>query len=222
MRVLIIEDHQRMADTIARGLRNNAFVVDVAYDGGEGLEKALANEYEVVVLDRDLPVLHGDEVCARLRAAAMPARIIMVTAASTTDDLVSGLDLGADDYLAKPFELAELLARLRALGRRSPQAMPTVLRFADLELDPARVLVKRAGRQLMLTPREFLVLEVLLRADGDVVSAEEIFEQAWDDRADPFTQSVRVIVSRLRSKLGDPPVIETVVTRGYRMAVVAT
>ncbi len=222
MRVLIIEDHRRMAETIARGLRNHAFAVDVAFDGEEGLEKALANEYEVIVLDRDLPKLHGDQVCARVRAAGLPARIIMVTAASSTDDLVTGLDLGADDYLAKPFELAELLARLRALGRRSPQAMPTVLRWGDLELDPARVLVKRAGRQLILTPREFLVLEVLMRADGDVVSAEEMFEQAWDDRADPFTQSVRVIVSRLRAKLGEPPLIETVVTRGYRMVAVGS
>jgi DNA-binding response OmpR family regulator len=218
MRVLIVEDQQRMADTLARGLRNHAMAVDVAYDGVEGLEKALANEYEIIVLDRDLPGIHGDDVCQRLRAEQVPARIIMVTAAATTDDLVSGLDLGADDYLAKPFELAELLARLRALSRRSPQAMPTVLRFADLELDPARVLAKRAGRLLILTPREFAVLEVLMRAEGGVVSAEELLEQAWDEHADPFTQSMRVIVSRLRSKLGDPPLIETVVTRGYRMA----
>jgi DNA-binding response OmpR family regulator len=218
MRVLIVEDQQRMADTLARGLRNHAMAVDVAYDGVEGLEKALANEYEIIVLDRDLPGIHGDDVCQRLRAEGVPARIIMVTAAATTDDLVSGLDLGADDYLAKPFELAELLARLRALSRRSPQAMPTVLRFADLELDPARVLAKRAGRLLILTPREFAVLEVLMRAEGGVVSAEELLEQAWDEHADPFTQSMRVIVSRLRAKLGDPPLIETVVTRGYRMA----
>ncbi|MEZ5138398.1 MAG: response regulator transcription factor [Acidimicrobiales bacterium] len=219
MRVLIVEDHELMAETLARGLRNHAYAVDVALDGEAGLEKALVNDYEVIVLDRDLPKLHGDELCARVRAAGRPARIIMVTAAATTDDLVAGLDLGADDYLAKPFELAELLARLRALGRRSPQASPTVLRFADLELDPARVRVERGGRPVTLTPREFLVLQVLLRAEGEVVSAEEIFEQAWDDRADPFTQSVRVIVSRLRAKLGEPPLIETVVTRGYRMAV---
>jgi DNA-binding response OmpR family regulator len=221
MRVLIVEDQQRMADTLARGLRNHAMTVDVAYDGHEALEKGLANEYEIIVLDRDLPGIHGDDVCQRLRAERIPARIIMVTAAATTEDLVSGLDLGADDYLAKPFELAELLARLRALSRRSPQAMPTVLRFADLELDPARVIAKRGGRQLILTPREYAVLEVLMRAEGAVVSAEDLFEQAWDEHADPFTQSMRVIVSRLRSKLGDPPLIETVVTRGYRMAELA-
>jgi len=217
MRVLVVEDQQRMADTLARGLRRHAMAVDVAYDGIGGLEKARSNDYDVVVLDRDLPGLHGDEVCRQLRQAQVGSRIIMVTAASTVDDLVTGLDLGADDYLAKPFELAELLARLRALGRRSPNVSPAVLRFGDVELDPAAMAVSRAGRPISLTPREHAVLAVLLRAGGQLVSAEDLFEQAWDDRADPFTASVRVIVSRLRSKLGDPPLIETVVTRGYRL-----
>lgn len=217
MRVLIVEDQQQMADTLARGLRRHTMAVDVAYDGVEALAKARQNGYDVIVLDRDLPGIHGDEVCRQLNADGNPSRIIMVTAAASINDLVDGLDLGADDYLPKPFELAELLARLRALARRSPTVTPTVLRFADLELDPANLTVKRAGRHLMLTPREQAVLAVLMQADGAVVSAEDIFEQAWDDRADPFTASVRVIVSRLRSKLGDPPLIDTVVTKGYRL-----
>ena len=217
MRVLIVEDQERMADTLARGLRNHTMAVDVAYDGIDGLEKARTNPYDVIVLDRDLPGLHGDLLCRLLRSEDNPARVIMCTAASTTADLVTGLDLGADDYLSKPFELAELLARVRALGRRGPQVSPTVLTWADLELDPARITVKRNGRHLMMTPREHAVLEVLMRAQGEVVSAEALFERAWDDRADPFTASVRVIMSRLRAKIGEPPLIETVVTRGYRM-----
>lgn len=217
MRVLIVEDHVHLADTLAKGLRRHTMSVDVAYEGFEALEKAQVNEYDVIVLDRDLPGLHGDEICRRLHAEGTPSRIIMVTAAASLSDLVDGLDLGADDYLPKPFELEELLARVRALGRRSATVSSTVLRFADLELDPARVVVKRAGRHLILTPREFAVLAVLMRADGAVVSAEELFEQAWDERSDPFTASVRVIVSRLRSKLGDPPLIDTVVTKGYRL-----
>ena len=218
MRVLIVEDHEQLAETLARGLRRHAMAVDVAQDGAVALAKAEATTYDVVILDRDLPVVHGDDVCRRLQQRACPSRIIMVTAAAGVDDLVEGLDLGADDYLAKPFELAELLARLRALRRRSVPATSPVLRVADLELDPAQLRVARAGRPIELTPREFAVLAVLLRADGAVVSAEQLFEQAWDERADPFTASVRVIVSRLRSKLGDPPLIHTVVTRGYRLA----
>lgn len=217
MRVLIVEDHVQMADTLAKGLRRHTMAVDVAYEGFEALEKAQANDYDVIVLDRDLPGLHGDEICRRLHADGTRSRIIMVTAAASLSDLVGGLDLGADDYLPKPFELEELLARLRALGRRSTTVSSSVMTFADLELDPARVLVKRGGRHLILTPREFSVLAILMRADGAVVSAEELFEQAWDDRADPFTASVRVIMSRLRAKLGDPPLIDTVVTKGYRL-----
>jgi DNA-binding response OmpR family regulator len=217
MRVLVVEDEVRLANTLARGLRNHAMAVDVAYDGIGALEKAAVNQYDVVVLDRDLPGIHGDDVCRRLRDASSGARIIMVTAASSLDDMVSGLDLGADDYLPKPFDLRELLARLRALGRRGPVTAPTVLRWADLEVDPARMTATRGGVALDLTPREHAVLTVLLRADGGLVSAEELFEQAWDERSDPFTTSVRVIVSRVRSKLGEPALIETVVTRGYRM-----
>ena len=217
MRVLIAEDHEHLAATLARGLRRHAMAVDIAHDGASALEKATSNGYDVIVLDRDLPVLHGDDVCRTLHAAGTESRIIMVTAASTLDDLVEGLDLGADDYLAKPFELAELLARLRALQRRTVRAASPVLRFGSLELDPAQVRVTRAGRPVVLTPREFAVLAVLMRADGAVVSAEQLFEQAWDERTDPFTASVRVIVSRLRSKLGEPALVETVVTKGYRL-----
>jgi DNA-binding response OmpR family regulator len=215
---MIVEDHEQLARTLARGLRRHAMAVDLAHDGATALAKADVTAYDVIVLDRDLPVVHGDEVCRRLRSVGSPSRIIMVTAAATLDDLVEGLDLGADDYLTKPFELAELLARLRALQRRSTPAASPVLRFEDLELDPAQLRVTRAGRPVDLTPRELAVLAVLLRADGGVVSAEQLFEQAWDDRADPFTASVRVIVSRLRAKLGDPPLIRTVVTKGYRLA----
>ena len=220
MRVLVVEDQARLADTLAKGLRRHAMAVDVAYDGTDGLAKALVNDYDVVVLDRDLPGMHGDDVCTSLRATGRPTRIIMLTAAATIDDLVVGLDLGADDYLAKPFDFAELLARLRALGRRSPVVAPSVLRYADVELDPARLTVTRAGAPIDLTPREFAVLEVLLRAGGEVVRTEEILEKAWDEHADPMTTSVRVIMSRLRTKLGPPPVIETLVTRGYRMRLV--
>jgi DNA-binding response OmpR family regulator len=218
MRVLVVEDQVRLANTLARGLRNHAMAVDVAYDGIGALEKAELNRYDVVVLDRDLPGVHGDDVCRRLREANSGVRIIMVTAASSLDDMVTGLDLGADDYLPKPFDLRELLARLRALGRRGPVTSPTVLRWADLEVDPARMVATRAGAALDLTPREHAVLTILVRAEGGLVSAEELFEKAWDERSDPFTTSVRVIVSRLRAKLGEPPLIETVVTRGYRMA----
>ena len=217
MRVLVIEDQARMADTLAKGLRRHAMAVDIAYDGTDGFEKACINDYDVVVLDRDLPGMHGDDVCTSLRAAGRSSRIIMLTAAAAIDDLVSGLDLGADDYLAKPFEFAELLARLRALGRRSPTVSPSLLRYADIELDPARVTVTRGGRPVILTPREHAVLELLLRANGDVVPTEELLEKAWDEHVDPLTTSVRVILSRLRSKLGEPQVIETVVTRGYRL-----
>jgi DNA-binding response OmpR family regulator len=218
MRLLVVEDQVRLANTLAKGLRRHAMTVDVAYDGIGALEKVRLNSYDVVLLDRDIPGIHGDELCRLVRASGSDVRIIMVTAAASTDDLVEGLDLGADDYLAKPFDLRELLARIRALGRRAGDVRPSVLRFADVELDPARMAVTRGGAELDLTPREHAVLAILMRADGAVVSSESLFEQAWDERADPFTASVRVIVSRLRSKLGDPPLIETVHTRGYRMS----
>lgn len=208
-----------LASTIARGLRRRGYAVDVASDGEEGLGKALVNDYDVVLLDRDLPGIHGDEVCRQIRLARREARILMLTAAASLDDLVGGLALGADDYLTKPFRFAELVARVQALGRRGGPSAPTTLLVADVELDPARHVVRRAGAPVRLTAREFAVLEVLLRADGQVVSAEELLEKAWDELADPFTSSVRVIISRLRSKLGEPSVIETVVGRGYRVGI---
>lgn len=217
MRVLIVEDEQRLAETLARGLRRHGMAVDVALDGEVGFEKALVNDYDVIVLDRDLPKRHGDEVCRELRAAGRSSRILMLTAASGVDDLVEGFELGADDYLGKPFAFAELLVRLRALGRRTDVTRPSVLRAGDLELDPARLTARRSDGLLSLTPREFAVLQVLLEADGRIVSAEELLEKAWDEHADPFTTSVRVIVSRLRSKLGPPAVIATVVGKGYRI-----
>ena len=217
MRLLVVEDQVRLANTLAKGLRRHAMAVDVAYDGIGALEKVRLNSYDVVLLDRDLPGIHGDDLCRMVRASGSGVRIIMVTAAASTDEMVEGLDLGADDYLAKPFELRELLARIRALGRRSGEVRPSLLGVADVELDPATMIVTRAGVELDLTPREHAVLAILLRAEGAVVSSETLFERAWDERADPFTASVRVIVSRLRSKLGDPPLIETVHTRGYRL-----
>ena len=217
MRLLIVEDEPTLASTVARGLRRRGFAVDIAVDGEHGLHKAMVNDYDVVVLDRDLPRLHGDDVCRALRAGGRDARILMLTAAAALDDLVDGLALGADDYLTKPFRFAELVARVQALGRRTGRSDPSVLCVADVELDPARHEVQRAGGTVRLTAREFAVLEVLLRAEGRVVSAEELLEKAWDELTDPFTSSVRVIVSRVRSKLGEPSVIQTVVGRGYRM-----
>ena len=217
MRLLIVEDEPPLAATLARGLRRRGFAVDVAGDGGEGLEKAAVNDYDVIVLDRDLPVVHGDDVCRRLNASSQRARILMLTAAATLDDLVDGLGLGADDYLTKPVRFEELVARIHALGRRDRASGPTILTHHDLELDPGRHLATRAGSPVKLTAREMAVLELLLRAEGRVVSAEELLERAWDELADPFTTSVRVIVSRLRTKLGNPPVIETVIGRGYRI-----
>jgi DNA-binding response OmpR family regulator len=217
MRVLIVEDEVRLAETVAKGLRRRGLTVDLAHDGVDGLFKALESPYDVVVLDRDLPEMHGDDVCRRLVAERPDTRVIMLTAAGALEDLVDGLGLGADDYMAKPFEFVELHARLLALGRRANPATPVVLRCADIEVDPARVTARRAGRDLSLTSRELSVLEVLVRADGQVVSAEELLAKAWDEHADPFTTSVRVILSRLRSKLGEPAVVETVIGRGYRI-----
>lgn len=217
MRVLIVEDEVRLAETIARGLRRRGMTVDVSHDGADGLHRAVETTYDVVVLDRDLPSMHGDEVCRRLVEARTDTRVLMLTAAGALDDLVTGLGLGADDFMAKPFEFAELHARLLALGRRSAPAAPVVLRWSDLAVDPGRRTAARGGRDLGLTPREHDVLEVLLRAEGRIVSSEELLERAWDEHADPFTTSVRVIVSRLRSKLGDPGIVETVVGHGYRL-----
>ena len=217
MRVLVVEDEVVLADAVARGLRREGMAVDVATDGESGLEKASVNRYDVVVLDRDLPVLHGDDVCRALAEDASPSRILMLTAAGSVDDRVDGLVLGADDYLGKPFAFAELVARVRALARRAQAPLPPVLRRHDVVVDPARRSATRAGRPLALSPKEFAVLEVLLGADGAVVSAEELLERVWDEHADPFTNTVRVTVMNLRRKLGPPPLVETVVGAGYRL-----
>jgi DNA-binding response OmpR family regulator len=217
MRVLMVEDEAQLAQALARGLRRLGFVVDVALDGKSALRKAQLVDYDAILLDRDLPGVHGDDVCRRLTADGCSARILMLTAAAELDEIVGGLDLGADDYMVKPVRLAELAGRLRALGRRQARASPALLRHGDLELDPGRLLASRAGRQLTLTPKEFAVLELLMRAEGRLVSAEELLFRAWDENADPFTSSVRVIVSRLRRALGDPPLITTVPGRGYSL-----
>jgi DNA-binding response OmpR family regulator len=217
VRVLVIEDDEEMAEAIEVGLRRAEMAVDVAFDGSDGLDRALVNDYDVIVLDRDLPTMHGDDVCAEVVAAGRRARLLMVTAAATIDDRVDGLGLGADDYLPKPFAFAELDARVRALVRRSQPAVPPVIRHGDLELDSARHVARRGDRLLDLGPKEFGVLEVLLSARGRVVSAEELLERVWDDGADPLTTAVKVTLSRLRRKLGDPPVISTVNRSGYRI-----
>jgi DNA-binding response OmpR family regulator len=217
VRVLVIEDDVELADAIAAGLRQERMAVDVAYDGTAGLERALVTDYDVIVLDRDLPGCHGDEVCAELVRADCRSRVLMLTASASVEDRVDGLSLGADDYLPKPFAFAEFVARLRALIRRSQPALAPVLESRDLRLDPARRTVSRADRPLDLGPKEFGVLELLLAARGRVVSAEELLERVWDEMADPFTTAVKVTVSRLRRKLGEPPVIETMAQAGYRI-----
>jgi DNA-binding response OmpR family regulator len=217
VRVLVAEDERRVADAVARGLRREGMAVDVAYDGGSALDKARMHTYDVLVLDRDLPVIHGDELCRTLRGEEPNSRVLMLTAAAGIDDLVDGLSLGADDYMPKPFEFAELVARLRALARRTHPASPPMLTAGDLELDPARRTVTRAGRAVDLTPREFAVLEALMAADGAVMSNDELVRRVWDENADPFTNSVRMTVLRVRRKLGDPPLIETVKGAGYRI-----
>lgn len=218
MRVLVIEDDQEMAETVAAGLRHARMAVDVVLDGMAGLEQALATDYDVIVLDRDLPGMHGDEVCGRLVTAGCRSRLLMLTAAASAADLVDGLGLGADDYLPKPFDFPVLVARIGALFRRAQPAIPPVLRCGDLVVDTARRSAWRAGGQLGLTPKEFGVLELLLAAGGRTVSAEELLERVWDVNADPFTGAVKVTVSRLRGKLGDPQVIDTVPRWGYRIA----
>jgi DNA-binding response OmpR family regulator len=217
MRVLVVEDDGELADAIAAGLRQEHMAVDIANDGAAGLDRALFTDYDVIVLDRDLPGRHGDEVCAELVKAGCRSRVLMLTASATVEDRVGGLSLGADDYLPKPFAFAEFVARLRALMRRNQPALAPVLENSDLRLDPARRAATRAGRPLDLGPKEFGVLELLLAAQGRVVSAEELLERVWDEMADPFTSAVKVTVSRLRRKLGEPPVIETIAQAGYRI-----
>jgi len=216
VRVLVVEDQVDLADDIGEGLRDQGFGADVVYDGASGIEKAQLYPYDVVVLDRDLPKVHGDAVCAALVAAAAETRILMLTAATMVEDRVQGLNLGADDYLTKPFAFEELVARVRALARRTPSA-PPVVRHHDLVVDLARRQASRAGRPISLTRKELAVLEVLLSVDGAVVSAEELLERVWDEHADPFTRTVTVTLARLRAKLGEPDLIETVVGAGYRL-----
>jgi DNA-binding response OmpR family regulator len=217
MRILVVEDEVALADVVARGLRQASFAVDLAYDGEDALEKATATTYDVVVLDRQLPELHGDEVCRQLIALDNPPRIIMLTAAGNVDARIEGLTIGADDYLPKPFIMAELIARIRALARRPSSATPPTLAAGDLVVDPAHHTATRAGRELSLTRKEFGVLEVLVAAGGKVVSAEELLERVWDEEADPFTNAVRITVMTLRRKLGDPQLIDTVIGVGYRL-----
>ncbi|MDL4774821.1 response regulator transcription factor [Actinomadura xylanilytica] len=217
MRVLIVEDERVLADTIAEGLREEAMAVDVVYDGDAALERAAYTEYDVIVLDRDLPTVHGDEVCRDLVGRRHAGRILMLTAAGEVDERVDGLALGADDYLPKPFVFGELVARVRALSRRSGLPVPPVLERRGIRLDPHRRRVAREGRELRLTKKEFTVLEELLRAEGGVVSAERLLEHAWDENIDPFSNIVRVTMATLRRKLGGPPLIETVTGSGYRL-----
>ncbi len=217
MRVLLVEDHAKLAMTVAAVLRREGMAVDVAFDGQDALDHVAANRYDVIVLDRDLPGVHGDDVCRIFVADGCESRILMLTASGTIRDRVEGLGLGADDYLPKPFDFAELVARIRALSRRSVASLPPALVHGDLCLDSSHRSVTRSGRPIELSPREFAVLEELLRAQGTVVSAEQLLEQVWDENANPFTTTVKKTISRLRTKLGEPPVIQTVTQGGYRI-----
>ena len=217
MRVLVVEDFDVLATAIGSGLRREGMAVDVVLDGTEALAHLALTRYDVVVLDRDLPGVHGDEVCRQIVAAGSQSRVLMLTAAATVRERVDGLWLGADDYLPKPFDFAELVARVRALARRSAPAVPPTLESGDLTLDPGRRVAFRGGRRLDLSPKEFAVLVCLLTSRGRVVSAEELLERAWDEAADPFTTVVKTTIRRLRAKLGDPPVINTVREGGYRI-----
>jgi len=216
MRVLVVEDNALVADAVAEGLRDQGIAVDVAYDGETGREKATVSTYDVIVLDRDLPKLHGDDLCAEIVGSTTDSRILMLTAAGEVEDRVDGLNLGADDYLAKPFDFSELVARVRALARRRP-SLPPVLTRGELVIDRSRRSVTRAGRPVPLARKEFGVLDVLAAADGAIVTAEQLLEQVWDEHADPFTNAVAVTILRLRRKLGEPPMIETVIGGGYRI-----
>jgi DNA-binding response OmpR family regulator len=217
MRVLVVEDHEIMARAIGTGLRREGMAVDVVLDGDDALGHLAVTRYDVVVLDRDVPGTHGDEICRRLAAGRATTRILMLTAASTVAARVQGLGLGADDYLPKPFDFAELTARIRALARRSTAPLPPVLECGDISLDPSRRVASRAGRRLDLSPKEFAVLECLLASAGRVISAEDLLEQAWDEAADPFTTTVKTTMRRLRAKLGEPPAIRTVREGGYQI-----
>jgi DNA-binding response OmpR family regulator len=218
MRVLVVEDHEVLARTIGTGLRREGMAVDIVLDGDDALDHLAVTRYDVVVLDRDLPGVHGDEVCRRLVAGRSESRVLMLTAASAVRERVNGLALGADDYLPKPFDFAELVGRIRALGRRCTAPLPPVLESGDLTLDPSTRVAFRAGQRLALSPKEFAVLECLLASEGKVVSSEELLERVWDEHADPFTTTVKSTIGRLRSKLGEPPVVETVREGGYRIA----
>ncbi|PZF81939.1 response regulator transcription factor [Jiangella anatolica] len=218
MRVLIVEDHRELAETVATGLRREGMAVDLVLDGEDALYHTSVHRYDVVVLDRDLPGISGDDVCRSLVNGGYPGRILILTAAGSLADRVAGFEYGADDYLPKPFAFDELVMRIRALARRPATAIPPTLVHGGLRVDPARRTASRDGRRLDLTPKELAVLEILLAARGTVVSAEQLLEQAWDEAADPFTQTVKVTVSRLRRKIGDPPLIETVPQAGYRIA----
>ena len=217
MRVLVIEDDAEMAEAVATGLRRARMAVDVALDGPAGLERALVYDYDVIVLDRDLPGMHGDQICGELIAAGRRSRVLMLTAAAAMQDQVDGLTLGADDYLPKPFDFPVLVARIGALTRRAQPAIPPVLRHGELVVDTAKRRAFRGERLLDLAPKEFGVLELLLAAQGRTVSAEELLERVWDEFADPFTNAVKITISRLRRKLGDPPLIETIAQAGYRI-----
>jgi DNA-binding response OmpR family regulator len=217
VRVLVVEDTRSLADGIAEGLRDHGMAVDVAYEGRDAAAKLDVNAYDVVVLDRDLPGVHGDTICRKIASSGKPVMVLMLTASGSPDDRVSGLSLGADDYLAKPFHFPELVLRIRALARRQPAARSRVFRAAGVELDPLRHTAHRDGRQLELSGKEFAVLEALMRADHAVLSAEDLLEQVWDEHADPFTATVSVTMSRLRRKLGEPPIIATVPGIGYQI-----
>lgn len=213
----MVEDHVELAESVARMLRREGMAVDVSHDGREALDRTTVVDYDVVVLDRDLPGVHGDDLCGALVAGERHTRVLMLTASGTIADRVDGLSLGADDYLTKPFAYAELVARVRAVGRRSQQAVPPVLVSGDLRMDPAQRVASRSGMRLALSPKELSVLEYLLEARGRPVPAEELLERVWDEAADPFTTTVKATINRLRAKLGEPSVIETVPQRGYRI-----
>jgi len=217
MRVLVVEDLEDLAEAIGTGLRREGMAVDVVFDGHDAQVHLAVNRYDVVVLDRDLPGVHGDEICRKLAIERSTSRVLMLTAASTIKDRVDGLGLGADDYLPKPFDFAELVARIRALSRRSATMLPPVLARGGLTLDPNQRVATRAGRRLQLSPKEFAVLECLLASENKLVSTEELLEQVWDEHADPFTTAVKTTIRKLRAKLGDPPIIETVREGGYRI-----